>query len=251
MSKRSEIRARRRRHQIRKQITLIVLVSVGALFIATALILPSILDEPYEPRVFGVPVEMTTGGFSDAPIVIESWVDFQCSACARFSEEVETKIIEDYVETGIASYTFRHFPFLDGADNPEFGADRLHYVSSEYGLGKSDMAANASMCAGAQGLFWDYHDYLFYELAGAYSEGNLIDLAKKLDLDIREFRACLSENRYEEEIQSDYETGVARGVSGTPSIFVNGVRVVSPQGDNYVPTYNDIVSAIEASLAGD
>jgi protein-disulfide isomerase len=43
--------------------------------------------------------------------------------------------------------------------------------------------------------------------------------------------------------------GTSLGVSSTPSIFVDGVFVVNPDGPNLVPTYENIAAMIDAALA--
>ena len=264
MSKRSEIRARRKSQRMRKQVVVISIIVVGALFVAAALILPTlrpagIVASPTPvvatPRTITVPVDMTTMGNPDAAITIDIWIDFQCPACARFSELTETQIIQNYVETGIAYIVFHHFPFIDGSDSPEYGNDRLYYISSQYGPGESDQAANASMCAAEQGHFWTYHDTLFLnwngENQGTFTNELLLTLAESIGLDMDAFRSCFEENRYEEQIQEDFVLGTDWGVSSTPNVFVNGVRVTNSQGEQYVPVYEDVAAAIETARSGE
>jgi protein-disulfide isomerase len=61
------------------------------------------------------------------------------------------------------------------------------------------------------------------------------------------FKACFNENRYKEQIEADFQAGVDIGVSGTPSVFVNGVQLTP----GYVPSFEDAAAAIEAALAGE
>jgi protein-disulfide isomerase len=56
------------------------------------------------------------------------------------------------------------------------------------------------------------------------------------------FESCFNENRYGDEIQADFDEGVSRGVSGTPSVFVNG-QVINP---GFVPSFDEIAAAVEA-----
>ena len=58
------------------------------------------------------------------------------------------------------------------------------------------------------------------------------------------FTACFEENRYQDEIQADFELGLEMGVSGTPSVFVNGQQVTP----GYVPSFGDVQQAVEAAL---
>jgi len=238
-SKRQIIREQRAKRQRQQRTFVILAVVVGALVIAGLLILPSLRASmaPVGEIVTIEPVERPQGdgtslGDPDAPVLIEVWEDFQCPACQAFSEQVEPSVVENYVKTGKARYVFRHYPFLDDQ------------VASK----ESDQAANASMCAGEQGRFWDYHDMLFAnwesENAGAFSNKRLVAFAETLGLNMTDFNACFDDNKYKDQIDKDLADGKSAGVSGTPSLFVNG-EIIRP---GFVPSYDDISQAVEAAL---
>lgn len=243
---RQKVKARRRKQRLMSRLWPILLVAAGALLVALALILPLARVGNYEPRTFGAPVDLTSVGQPDAPVRVDVWEDFQCPACAEYSETIETRLIADYVETGQVLYTYHFFPFLDGADYPaQDGSGRLHYISSQDGPGESDQASNAAMCAAEQGRFWDYHDMLYRnwngENRGAFADARLILFAENIGLDMNAFRQCFAENRYQDFIQADFVAGIERSIPGTPTVFVNDVRVVT--------SYDAIAAAIEESLA--
>jgi protein-disulfide isomerase len=150
---------------------------------------------------------------------------------------VEALLIQNYVATGKVYYVFHHYPFIDD------------YAGS----GESDQAANASMCAGEQGRFWDYKTILFAnwngENIGAFSDRRLLALGESLGLDMNQFEKCFNTNAYKVQIDQDFSDGISRGVNSTPSVFVNGVLVVNPNGANLVPAYEDVAAAIDAALA--
>jgi protein-disulfide isomerase len=235
MSKRQMIRAKRERQARLQRLGVIGVIVVGALLVAFALIYPNLKSigeivtvEP-KPRPM---VDGTAMGDPNAPVVIDVFEDFQCPACRIYTEEVETRLAETYVATGQVYYVFHQYPFLDSAS-----------VTKE-----SHQAANASMCAAEQGLFWEYHDILFAnwnsENAGAFTDGRLVAFAEALDLDMELFTACFEDNRYRDEIQADYDLGTEMGVTGTPSVFVNGVHVTP----GFVPGFDDVRQAVEAAL---
>ncbi len=244
MSKRQEIREKRRRERLRSRLLMIFLVIAGALLITFALILPTIegLSTPVaavntvEPRTFSVPSEGNTIGDPAAPVRMDTWEDFQCPACVNFSFSTMQQIINDYVETGKVFYTYHFYPFID---------DRS--ASKE-----SDQAANAALCAGDQGQFWAYHDTVYTnwngENQGAFADKNLVHFAEVLDLDILTFKACLDSGQHMPEIEADFSAGEAAGVTSTPYIFINMERVLAQAGEQYVPGYEDIAAAIEAAL---
>ena len=252
MSKRQEVRAKRRRQRMVNRITIIGLVVVGALLIALALILPGINNANQKatqmanltavpvvtivPRTFPVPTDRNTIGDPTAPIKIDVWEDFQCSACLNFSKNTEPLIIQNYVNTGKVYYVFHFFPAIS---------------SYSPGNTESEHAANASLCAADQGKFWEYHDILFAnwngENQGAYVDTRLIAFAESIGLTMKDFKSCLNSDKYGSFISQDFTAGQNQGVSGTPSVFVNN-GIIGKLG--YVPSYQEISGVIEAILAG-
>ena len=176
----------------------------------------------------------TSNGNPAAPVKLDVWEDFQCSACVYFTKNIEPGILDQYVDTGKVYFTFHFYPFIDG------------------GKGESHDAASAAMCAAAQNRFWDYHDLLFAnwlgENSGSYTRLRLTAFAQNLGLDMKAFNQCLQANTYAGQIQQDVEAGSKLGVPPTPGIFVNGKAVQSSAGANYVPSYQDVAQAIEAAL---
>jgi protein-disulfide isomerase len=82
------------------------------------------------------------------------------------------------------------------------------------------------MCANEQDKFWEMHSILFANLGaenqGGLSERRLQAMAESIGLDMNAYNSCFSANKYEAEIQADFDLGEEMGVSGTPTIFVRG-----------------------------
>jgi protein-disulfide isomerase len=172
-------------------------------------------------------------GDPNAPATIDIFEDFQCPACRNFTENTEPLVIQNLVATGKARYVFHNYPFIDG--------------NGVGGTGESDQAANASMCANEQDKFWEMHSVLFAnwngENQGAFANRRLQAMAESLGLDMDAFNSCFNANKYEAEIQTDYDLGGQMGVSGTPSVFVNGQRVGQTR---QVASYQEIADAVNA-----
>ena len=232
MSKRQEIRDRRRREQIRNRIIVILVVVVGALLVTFALILPSINNATLAanatrtaanatpvpvititPRVFTTKVDGVHLGDPNAPVKLDAYEDFRCSACLFFEQNVEPQIIQTYVETGKVYYTYHFYIVIDGND----------------GTDASYRSANAALCANEQGHFWDFHDTLYAnqitESASLYTDARLVTMAENLKLDMTAFNQCYQAKKYASVINNDQAKGQSLGVSGTPTIFVNGTLV--------------------------
>ena len=81
------------------------------------------------------------------------------------------------------------------------------------------------MCAHEQDKFWPYHDALFVE-SQSLAVDALKELAKKLGLDATKFDECLGSTRHAERVATDSATGRQLGITGTPTFFINGVKLV-------------------------
>ncbi|RPJ29644.1 MAG: DsbA family protein [Chloroflexi bacterium] len=251
ISKRQERREELQRQQQRQQrLTVTGLIGLGAALLVFAIVWPQIRSFSETPVAAVTPAvdeiativpvalpnaEGLSLGDPNAPVIIDVFEDFQCPACKFFTESIETLVIEDLVATGKARYVFHNYPFLDGEGAGEGG--------------ESDQAANASMCANEQGKFWEMHHAIYAnwngEHQGAFSDTRLQAMAESIGLDMNTFNECFSTNKYEADIQADLDLGEEMGVSGTPTVFVNGDRVGQP---GKIATYEEIVQAVEQAL---
>ncbi len=156
----------------------------------------------YQLEPFRVDVEEANApsrGPADAPVTIVEFSDFQCPYCSRESATVK-KVLDTYGDK--VRLVFRQFPLTSIHNNAE-------------------KAAEASMCAGDQGKFWEMHDAMFAQQA-KLTPDDLKELAGTLGLDKDSFSSCLDSGKFAAAIQQDIQAGTEVGVSGTPALFVNG-----------------------------
>jgi protein-disulfide isomerase len=236
-SKRQAIRDQRRQEQRKQRLYIILGIIAVALVIALIIIIPSLVPAGDIAQITPVVHPLVDGrslGDPNAPVKVDIYADFQCPACKSFAEDIEPRIIEKYVANGDIFITFRHFPFLDD------GAVRK----------ESDQAANASMCAADQDRFWDYHAILFANWNGenqnAFSDKRLVAMAESIGLEMDAFNTCFQANTFKDEIETDLAAGRMKGVTGTPSVFVNG-EILTP---GFIPSFDEMSQAIDAALAG-
>jgi protein-disulfide isomerase len=247
MSKRQEIRERRRRQQIRNRIIAIVIVGLGGLLIAwlfysslqnkvtatnaTATVVSSNTQPviAVTPRVFTTKVDGVHLGDPNAPVKVDVYADFRCSACLSYFQNFEPQIIQTYVDTGKVYYSYHFFDVIDSYDNS----------------GASNHAANAALCAGEQGHFWDYHDTLYAnqitESADLFTDARLVTMAENLKLNMTEFNQCFQAKKYASVVEADNAEAQSLKLTYTPSILVNG-KIVSD--------FNQLTQTIDAALAG-
>ncbi|MFH1474919.1 MAG: thioredoxin domain-containing protein [Chloroflexota bacterium] len=151
-------------------------------------------------------------GPADAPVTIEVWSDFQCPACGLFARTVEPDLVEEFVRAGTVRLVYRDLAFIDGG-SPD---------------GESQQSAAAARCAGDQGRFWQYHDYLFEnqkdENKGAFRRERLDQIATAVSLDMAAYRSCMDDgDAPEQATKAETAQGTAAGVSSTPTLAINGV----------------------------
>ncbi len=83
------------------------------------------------------------------------------------------------------------------------------------------IAAQAGVCANAQGKFWEMHDAMYVD-QNALGQAALEQTAGRLGLDAKEFSDCLQSARGSAAITADEQAGERLGLTGTPGSFVNG-----------------------------
>ncbi len=151
-------------------------------------------------------------GADSAPVEMVMWGDFQCPFCRRFDLVTLPALMDRYGATGELRVVWRNF--------------------ENYGLESHD-AAVAAHCAGEQDDFWEYHRTLYENQrgvnTGAFGTSSLQRYADEVGLDRAAFDTCLAGTGYDAVISADKKLGRSQGVSGTPTFFINGEKIVGAQ----------------------
>jgi protein-disulfide isomerase len=143
-------------------------------------------------------------GSPDAKVKIVEFGDFQCPYCKKWHDTTAPALKAKY--GGQIAIYFRHYPLSS-----------IHPQAMD--------GAVAAECAAEQNKFWEMHDAL-YETQDAIGLHNSQALAEKLGLDMTKFNSCMANNPGQANINADVLDGVSYGVSGTPTFFINGVRLL-------------------------
>lgn len=169
-------------------------------------------------------------GSDSAKIWMVAASDFQCPFCKQWHDESFPTIVRDYVKTGKVRFAYLNFP---GTMHPN-----------------AVPAAEAAMCASAQGKFWAMHDSLFarqekWESLTQPQLGAAFDsLAQHVGATMRTWRVCVRNHAMVPLImETDRARLAQRGVTGTPTFFIGDTIIVGAQ------PLADFRSALDAALA--
>lgn len=149
-----------------------------------------------------------TLGSPEAPVEIVVFSDFQCPYCSKVVSLLE--------------YALEHNP------------DTVRIIFKQFPLPFHKFArpaAMASLAAHNQGKFWEMHDLLFQNNKELSTE-KIEALAKEIGLDMKKFDFDTKNALLSQQIDMNVREGRMNGVSGTPSVFVNGriLKERSPHG---------------------
>ena len=144
-------------------------------------------------------------GPEDAKVTIVEFGDYQCPACAATAPILSR--IQSEQSTDVA-LVFRHFP-LPMHDQAKLGA-------------------YAAESAGALGEYWMMHDWL-YAHQNAWVEAQdpkstIADAATSFGLDRQQFLAKLDDPDIQAKVDRDLADAQALSLTGTPTLFINGVQ---------------------------
>lgn len=168
-------------------------------------------DDPGpDPRLQRADLDRIRGDSSaSAWLLIVS--DFQCPWCKRWHDDTGPRVNQEYIQTGKVRVAYLHFPL-----------DDIHRHARP--------AAEASMCAAAQGKFWAFHDSVFARqeqwapLADATTVFN--DIAAAVGLDGAAYAQCLRDDVMLPMIEADIQRARQAGARSTPTFFI-GNRVLA------------------------
>lgn len=154
-------------------------------------------------------------GPTDAVVTIVEFADFQCSF-SQTAFPVVKDILAEYGKK--VRFQFRDFPLTE-----------LHP--------DAERAAEAGACANDQGKFWQLHDLMYINQA-SLTQADIVNAAVQARVDTATLELCMGTGKYASEVKDDFDDGVAAGVTGTPTWFVNGWRI---EGVQSLETWKKII----------
>ena len=168
-------------------------------------------DTTYRPAIGG----------PDAPIRVQVFEDFTCSHCATFATEELPTLRSGALAAEDVRYEHWDFPIP---------------VNEEWAVPVASAARGVGARQGDE-AFFDFVETV-YESIGSYSGEVVGAAAESVGADPCVVLADLQNETYADVVDADRSAGVERGVSGTPTVFVDDESVL--------PTADAITTAIEA-----
>ncbi|MFT4343390.1 MAG: DsbA family protein [Candidatus Woesearchaeota archaeon] len=156
----------------------------------------------------------------DSPLVYAYFVDFTCPVCAQKHPDF-LQLLEEHPEV---NFLIKH---------------TVDYRSEE-----SVFASVAFECLRAQGQKWDLKNYLFSE---PFTREQIIDYVQFLGIDYEQFLHCTEDETTERIIEADTLHASYLGVRGTPTVFLNGIRI---EGYHTFDVYSQMIQREWNELQG-
>jgi protein-disulfide isomerase len=143
-------------------------------------------------------------GSGSAPVWVIVVSDFQCPYCKQWHDTTYPALQNEFVKPGKVRVAYVNYPLNSHA---------YAWPSAE-----------AAMCAGAQGKFWQMHDAIFDNQdrwASSPAPAAIFDeLAQKTGVDMARWRNCVSSGVTKPLIQADYQRALSAGVRSTPTFLI-------------------------------
>lgn len=148
-------------------------------------------------------------GDANAPVTLVEYSDFECPVC-RSLHDVLRGMLPNYA--GKIRVVFKDFPI-----------EQVHPWART--------AAIAGRCAYQQDpkAFWKIYDLIYDNqelISAANAWTKMMDYASQAGLNADTFKSCMASREAGEAVNASHENGQSFEVGSTPTIFVNGRRIV-------------------------
>jgi protein-disulfide isomerase len=166
--------------------------------------------QPDPNKVYDIPVgDSPTKGPANASVVLAEFADFQCPFCSKVPPLVD-EVLKAYPND--LKFVYKQFPLTS------IHANALN-------------ASKAALAANRQGKYWEMYGKLF-DNQRALDMDSLKKYAQELGLDMAQFEKDMASPEVQKQIDDETKLAAAAQVTGTPTLFINGKRVMnrSPEG---------------------
>jgi protein-disulfide isomerase len=155
-------------------------------------------------------------GEDDAPVNIIEFGDYKCPVCKNFNESFFPLIDEELIQTGKVKFYFLNYPFInvDSERSALFGESVYKELGND--------------------TFWKFHKLLYekqpddqsLERKDIFTEKFLKDTLSDVTTDenVKKVSSKYEDDANEKAVETDEALVNDLGVTGTPTLFVNGKK---------------------------
>jgi len=168
-------------------------------------------QNPYKDELDKLKTDLQPSfGTPGAPVVLVEFSDFECPMCKEEAKILRDNLVSTYPKD--VRFYFMTYPLED-----------LHPWAKA--------AAIAGRCIFRQNAnaFWTYHDWIFAhqdEIKPENLKDKVIEWAKDKDIDVLQLTRCMDNKETEAEVNKVQAQGRSVSVNATPTLFINGRRMV-------------------------
>ncbi len=153
-------------------------------------------------------------GNPNAPVVLEEYMSFLCGHCINFATQTFPKLADEYVKTGKVQVHVFVFPPAE--------------------------LQQASLCATDQGKYEQFSQYFFANIQKLQTADDVKKMAHESGLDAQRFDACYDSKEFQAIAQAWITKAQAKGITGTPTFFVNGEEI---SGDQPLEKFQQVINS--------
>jgi len=236
--RRRQVEAERRRSRIINiAIAVVVILAVTTIFVLVQ------KSRNSGPATATLPKTVTqdgggvTVGQDSAPVTVDMWLDFQCPNCKQF-ETVNAPQMAAMTDSGQIRVVYHPLSFLD-----------QHWQNTA-----SALAANAFGCSADYGLAQKYQSTVFANQppveGTGYTSDQLIQWGKDIGITDSNWPSCVQDQPYANWVKQVESSMTSQGVTGTPTLFINGQRVSPKEQGPMMTNPAAFKQAVAAAASG-
>jgi len=150
-------------------------------------------------------------GDDDAPIKMVEFGDYKCPACKRFDETVFPQLQEEFIDSGKVQFFFINYPFI-GDDS---------FTAAEVG---------EAVLSQDEDAFWSYHHLVYENQESEQKRWATMNRLRTLieehlpSIDVDQLESDMDNRTFQSAVEEDLAIVQNAGVTGTPTIFINGTE---------------------------
>jgi protein-disulfide isomerase len=170
-------------------------------------------DSPEKPYRFSYANHPALGD-AKAPVRIVEFADFKCPVCREWEETIFPQLKKDYIDTGKVRFYYMNYLVIPGSGTAALVGRSVYAQSND--------------------AFWQYYQAVYRIQGDERTDWATLPVLMQLVrnnvpwIDIRKLQQDVEQQKYWGDVEADKAQGNQAGVSGTPTLFVDGYPVASP-----------------------